>query len=258
MKLYSEINVERIYIDGTFLKGGYFYGQQKTRIRSFYIVASTIEEPFEMRDMILDHTNIGDITLGAPLFFVAVSIESEPVVGRIDLGKVESPVARRIQEGLRPLRVRAAEFGFNSSSVNFQRMETSYLLSQFPRRAFWTGEMPVAAAYKWLSDHGSSMTRPLLAILALFVGYLLLGNVTGVIMAGTISFSPADIFSSFTCHLQNFTNATPLGLFIEGPCKRYPSANVIRSSGLNLFFGAFSYVLFFLFFLAVKRRYQIS
>lgn len=221
---------------------------------------------FLIRGWEIRSANIQGVILYHAIDFTGSVFLSEPNVGELHLAhkkyyKNNNRLAcDEIEAGIRPLAKSLEQYGNFNAAYRLKRIEAQ-IYGIKPLKELGLFSWVSNHIYKLFSDYGISINRPpciFLAAAALFIaiGTLSLGLFDGWIYTGQLS----DFLSVTKWLTESFLKSTPIGITFEVNephwLEHAPNTQAIVRY-LSIVFGSASYILFFLFFLAVRRRYQL-
>jgi hypothetical protein len=236
------------------------------KINSLELHDVDIHSPLKIHGWEIKATSIQNVRLHNALDFTGTSFLSEPNVGDINLGYIKNNsnndvlLYDNIEAGLRPL-IRSMEaYGNFNSAYRLKRLE-AILFGIRPISEVGFFSWLANYVYKSFSNYGISINRPPIFFLTILLLFVILAGFSLIFLDGWVYTGSLSDFLEVTRWLvESYLKATPIGITFEASNPEWV-VSAPNTKGLvqffSIIFGCASYILFFLFFLAVRRRYQL-
>jgi hypothetical protein len=222
--------------------------------------------PFRVRGWQLGTASFHNINLRHTMDFTGVEFLSEPNVGDIRLAsfrggdKPSRGVLSEIETGLRPIMRALETYGNFNAAYDLKRIEAR-IHGLSPMAEIGLAAWIVNRLYERLSDYGTDQNRPIYCIIILAIFFMTVGGASLIFCDGWVVTGRLSDISPILWLAERFLQFTPIGIIFESQDPAWVQAapgTLMITRYLGIFLGSASYVLFFLFFLAIRRRYQLQ
>jgi len=236
-------------------------------IASLQLLDLKVITPFRIRGWRIGTASLQRVELSHAIDFTGTQFASEPNVGDIKLaparggeGRKDGHALDEIETGLRPLTRAMESYGNFNSAYKLKQIEAQ-IHGLRP-----IGEVGFASwltnhIYKIFSDYGVNSNRPPVIFAILATIFMLMGGFSLIFFDGwEFTGKASDALRVSQWLFESFLNSTPIGITFdisEPAWVEYAPQTQVVVRYLSVLFGSASYVLFFLFFLAIRRRYQL-